>query len=271
MIKNNQCDRVFWVASYPRSGNTLTRLLLGHIYFNMDEGFGPLNQIMPYHSGENYKAAQKITTDFGDSIFLKTHADSCPSVDGFRNSGVYLYRHPLDVFLSSYNYCFITQESSAFKNGVCKTVDQIFADGDLGYYFDQFMDFGGIPAFQSFAGSWVENVRNWRSFAKENETDFIAVRYEDLTSDCASVFPKIAQVLGIKVTEETADEALKFINSRINHRIADEETREAAQGFFWKRETYYYQKYLTENQTNRFNEKYGDLMEELGYINKDSQ
>lgn len=269
MVGENQkspCDRVFWVASYPRSGNTLTRMLLGQVVFGLDGTFSTINEAMPYHPGEGYRTARPTDTRFGPSILLKTHAPVCPALPGTQNAGVYLYRHPLDVFLSSYNYCYLTKEEKAFKGGICKSVDEIVRDGELDYYFDEFLEFGGVPAFEAFAGSWIGNVTHWRTLSKEKPTQFMAVRYEDFISQYLTLFPKIIDTLGININQEETEKALSTINDTINKKISSEETRDMARGFFWKMEMYYYKKYISESNINKFEQKYGDIMNDIGYL-----
>lgn len=240
-------------------------MLLARTIFRLSHTFSSINQLMPYHRGEDYKSAAVVRTAFGPTILLKTHEPDRPSIPISEDAGVYIYRHPLDVFLSSINYCYITKDESAFIDGRCKSVDDIFRDGEIGYYFDRYLDFGGLPTFGPFAGSWVESLTNWLGHASACPSRFVAVRYEDLIHHCPAVLQRILTVLGIEPDPADIARALSEINAEVDQSVKVDIENGGGRGFFWKRGEYYFNQYLTSEQIGRFEERHRDMLELIGY------
>lgn len=129
-----------YLASYPRSGNTM---FLHAIHY----GFGlRCRTIYPVFEGiaPKWDGAEEID-------FLKTHelpSDKTPSI--------YLVRDPKDVFCS---YALWTQKSKIWTEETSRIADAFIE---------------GRPYGTSLAyGGWSEHVKQWRSSAT------IVLRYED--------------------------------------------------------------------------------------------
>ena len=63
-MKNNHPKKIFWLASYPKSGNTWIRAILSSIFFTPDGifNFKLLKNITAFDSGINYEFLKNFLT-----------------------------------------------------------------------------------------------------------------------------------------------------------------------------------------------------------------
>ena len=195
---------IFWVASYPKSGNTWLRALLSSYYYS-ENGF--FNQLLLNNIGQfpekkffekfDYdptlvtdttrfwiKAQEKINED-KKLKFLKTHNFLGKINDNnFTNKqnsigGVYIVRDPRNVITSLKNhYEFSTDEALDFMTSEKK------------YIFDQFKK-DDYSDFQ-FLSSWEKHYKSWK-----NQKNFPVkiIKYEDLSYKTFEIFKGIIEFI----------------------------------------------------------------------------
>ncbi len=204
-------NKITWIASYPRSGNTWMRALIS-AYAN--NGEVDINGIMQtsdknpeYFEGIIKKpihdwtmtdqalvkpaAMVRMLEDAGGNLMLKTH-DANIDVSGIAqmpydlsNAAIYIIRDPRDVALS-------------FKNHYgCKTnaeaVDRLIDDK----FMTRFPNNGlFVPQL-----SWKINVASWM---RELPYPVYALRYEDLLEKPFEIFSEIIQFLKMEYDAELA-------------------------------------------------------------------
>lgn len=221
--------RFFWVASYPRSGNTLVRIALSRILQDPERQYA-LNDDFPEYDHRRPFPTNGIAFPgrHGPVVFIKTHwcepVETAPSI-----GAIYLVRHPIDVFLSGMNYVVVEHEKfEAFrvffgKNGP-QPVEQLAGTGQLDRYLDRFVAERGLWPFRFHSGNWVRNVRRWTIAPKPTT---MIVRYEDLVQDLAGTIWQILERAGIDVAKERIDRGIQqaLAGTRPNG------------GFFWRGST----------------------------------
>lgn len=203
---------IIWLASYPKSGNTLVRSLLSSYYFSKDGSldFKLLKNITQFptnflfnHFGfkaknnkehlENYIKVQKllIKKKKNLSILLKTHS-SLFKINNIRFTNwdcsrgvIYIVRDPRNV-VSSYTHHY----SVSLKEATNQIIN--------GYKIGKATDKIGIQII----GSWSFNYNSWKSFQAQNR--YLLIKYENLIND----------------TEKTLLEILNFINKINNNHVA---------------------------------------------------
>jgi hypothetical protein len=218
--------RFFWVASYPRSGNTLVRIALNRILQGPERQVA-LDEDFPEYDHRNAFPTNGVAFSGrgGPVVFLKTHwcepPETVPSI-----GGIYLVRHPIDVFLSGMNYLFLEhQKYEVFRlffgeNGP-QPVEQLAQTGKLEHYLDRFVAEQGLWPFRLHSGTWVQNVLGW---AGAPQPTMMIVRYEDLVQDLAGTISQILERAGIAVAEERLDRG-------IDQALAGTQPNG---GFFWR-------------------------------------
>ena len=193
-----------WLASYPKSGNTLLRALLASYFFS-DSGnlkFNLLKNIRQFpslrlfeHLGidivkeeeviKNYLKAQEYVVKKKSLQFLKTH--SCLfnfkgyAFTNLKNSlgAIYIVRDPRNVVTSWANH-----ESISFEESFNARVDKSYKIGGINNFKREIV---------SYTGSWDFNYNSWKEFKSHNK--YLLIKYEDLVNDKEKTLIKILQFL----------------------------------------------------------------------------
>jgi len=199
---------IFWLASYPKSGNTWIRSILSAYLFsnNGNFNFKLLNNIKQFSSNQNilkndnglntqeiiYKnwipSQKKINQNSGTHI-LKTHNALCNIngynfTDKFNTIGViYIVRDPRNLIISLSNHYEISHED-AYKFIINKK--KIIFPKTLEKNNDQQKkDF-------NFLSDWSSHYISWKNI---NFCPIKIIKYEDLIKNDREVFISILQFL----------------------------------------------------------------------------
>ena len=213
---------IIWLASYPKSGNTLLRSMLTAYFYSKDGIFNfellkninqfP-NQTLFKNLGidenneleviKNYiKAQEWINKRSGRSInFIKTHS-SLNDINGFRFTNlqntlgvIYIVRDPRDVIRSYANHSSISKDEA--KN-------RILEIRTLGGKKD--------PKNKTIihTGSWSSNYNSWKEFKKINK--YLLIKFEDLILQPEKNFITI-----LKFLHKVANLELKIDKNKIKN------------------------------------------------------
>ncbi len=191
---------IIWLASYPKSGNTLVRSMLSAYNFSNTGEFNfellknikqfPNRNIFNYlgvdtsnkvEIAKNYISAQEeINKRDGNSIrFLKTHS-ALHSINSFpftnyKNSlgAIYIVRDPRKVVFSNANHYQVTLEES---------LKQLISGTVL-----------GEDIFLTHIGTWSSNYNSWKEFKKLDK--YLLIKYEDLILKPKEVFILILEFI----------------------------------------------------------------------------
>ena len=197
---------IFWIASYPKSGNTWLRSLISTYYFTKDGEYSEklLKKIdqfptRKYFLDFNYdpkivgdtckywiKAQEKLNVD-KKLKFFKTH-NAFGKVNNFdftnseNSTGcIYIVRDPRNVITSVMNH-YELDEDRAFN----------WMTNEKQYIYDvEKVNQVGYSDFQ-FISSWDLNYKSWK-VQKKVRTKFI--RYEDLSNQTFYVFKEIIEFI----------------------------------------------------------------------------
>jgi len=189
-----------WLASYPKSGNTLVRALLASYFFSKDGNFNfeIIKNIKQFPNAElfenigidlknekdvikNYIKAQESINQKNSVQFLKTHSylfniDNNPFTDLNNTLGaIYIVRDPRNVVLSRANHFYQNYEEAT---------EDLFRE--VGLKNDN------NPAVKTFVGSWSFNFQSWKRMPKNS---FLLIKYEDLILNKEIVIKKIFKFL----------------------------------------------------------------------------
>lgn len=178
-----------FIVSYPKSGNTWTRFLLGNlIYENEPITFANVEDRVPslyLYSSRKLKKLPRI---------LKSH--DC--FDPRYKTVIYIVRDPRDVLVSAYHYAHklkILPEGQPVEEFLPGLLDGTFRSGVRGLVDPRW-------------GSWHDNVASW--LAMRHNRKFLLLRYEDMLEDPERELVKIAEFLGIPSTPERLARAVKL-------------------------------------------------------------
>ena len=170
---------IVYLNSYPKSGNTWMRFLVGNLMFpKVELNFETIEEIVP--------DLHKI--DSGESVIkkdLQLYKSHLPFQKDHKNV-IYVVRNPLSVCVSLYFHA----KKYKWKSG--SKPFEIFVE--------RFLNGKVLKAF----GSWQDNVLSWCDNA-ENIDKFLLLRYEDLLENPKEELKKIATFLDLKRSEEDLD------------------------------------------------------------------
>ena len=207
-----------WLASYPKSGNTLTRSLLASYFFSQDGNFNfdVIKNIKQFPDAslfknfdidvknekeviKNYIKVQELINKKNDIQFFKTHSylfniDNNPFTNLDNSLGViYIVRDPRNVLISASHH---NQKSHE------KTIKNVIDGYVIGEY-----DGTTLPVY---SGNWSSNYKSWKSFKSVNK--YLLVKYEDLINDKEKTFQQILKfIYKLKNIDFTLDKK-KFQN-----------------------------------------------------------
>ena len=190
-----------WLASYPKSGNTLTRSLLASYFFSEDGyfNFNLIKNILQFPNIKlfkklgvdtknekevikNYIKAQESVNEKNTLQFCKTHSylfniENNPFTDLNNTLGaIYIVRDPRNVLLSAAHH---NQKSHK------KTMEDLINGHVIG------KNDGIAPIV--YPGTWSGNFNSWKSFKSVNK--YLLVKYEDLLEDKEKNFYEILKFI----------------------------------------------------------------------------
>lgn len=211
---------IIWLASYPKSGNTWTRLFLANYLMNATTPV-PINEAHRFAMGDSVikmynravgravdpqdlglalrlrdKVLHGIVANNADVNFVKTHnarvapqgVDLIP--DRYTRSAIYILRNPLDMVLSYSRHYGITHADAVQK--ICH------------------QDNGNLPTETTVAqylSSWDNHVKTWMAYAPWKR---LLIRYEDLLDDPETQFTRMLGHIGVPVDPERLERAIRF-------------------------------------------------------------
>lgn len=206
-------DDIFLV-SYPKSGNTWTRFLLGNLMNpNQSMTFANIEKKVPDIYAESKLRLKKIPRP----RVIKSHECFDPR---YRRV-IYIVRDPRDVALSAYHY---DRKGRNIPDGfpIEEYITTRFMKTDE--YFGTWGEHAGSwlvnaknifqisrlnDGYMGTMGSWGENVMSWLG-ARGHGREFHLVKYEDLLEDTGREMRRIAEFLRLeRVTAEQIASAVE--------------------------------------------------------------
>ena len=195
-----------WLASYPKSGNTLVRALLASYFFSKDGNFNfeIIKKIKQFPNSDlfekigidiknekevlkNYIKAQESINQKNSTQFLKTHSylfniENNPFTDLNNTLGViYIVRDPRNVVSSYAHHAAISIDEAAYQ-----ITNSIIWGGDLKS--NRVSDRTKV-----YLGSWSSNFHSWKSFKSIGK--YLLIKYEDLINNKKETFIKILEFI----------------------------------------------------------------------------
>ena len=260
------------LASYPRSGRKWIMEILyaatdvqnniiigsGSRWFReilcVATGF-PYNVAIGVHK-KNRHPSDATTIKINNKYykFFKSHGQLYNDINV--TTVIYPYRHPLACFVSALNYFYHRKRKKIFLNKKLKSVEQIYKDGEMSYYFDDYLENAGSNYFP-FIGSlsnYFNHTSYWQKIKHYNKIDIYTIKYEKMLENPVAEFLPFADKV-LNISEEKLFKAIK---------IAERKTKKDGK-IIWRKKLDSYMHFLTNKQISQFNKKYKTQLETLGY------
>lgn len=278
--------KIIWVASYPKSGNTWMRYLLGNYFFNKKKKFDPniISYLKKFYidnnlikSDKNRKEIKKTPLHIskywiqsqenleivnGNISFLKTH-NALVNINNneFTNNDlslaiIYIVRDPRDVSISY----------SKYRNlNLNETIDFMISKNLV------YVKSNNDPIEIEIIGSWAFNYNSWKNGIPQIPR--IIVKYEDLLNDCYNVFSEVIEFLSknmnIKPNYEQVQNSIelsKFENLQKYEKTYSFRENQGGDNFFRTGKHNNWQSELSNEQIKKIEDNFYNEMIELGYI-----
>lgn len=273
-------SNIFWLASYPKSGNTWIRAFLANLVANKVSAL-PLEELARYCDDEarpelfseiagrpstelnigelcalRSEVHARIAASKPGTVFVKTHNMS-GSLDGhplhhptLSAGGVYVVRNPLDVVVSMTHHFGLSTDEAIQRLG-CESVatlnDELFVS--------------------QYLNSWSRHVESWSCSANPR---ILVVRYEDLLEKPTKWFGKIARLVGLDRDLARVERAMQHASFKslasIERRDGFLEASSKTARFFRVGSANQWREVLSREQVRRIIEDHKGQMKRFAYL-----
>ena len=279
--------KIFWIASYPKSGNTWMRAIISSLFFtsNGKFTFNYLGYIQSFDLDKRFKFVKKINKkeykDLDkleilakywlesqknleiniDFQFLKTH-HSCIKFNNFSFTTsifslgiIYLIRDPRDIALSY---------SKHLGQNLDRTIELMINKKTITPYV-------GEKKYKLYLSSWDLHVNSWQHI----NVPTLVIRYEDLLTNTKNIIFELINFFesNFKIKFKNIDNKVnniiktthfdKFKNHEKKHGFA-EASRHS--NFFRKGKIGHWKNELTQNQRITIEKTFQQTMKQFGYM-----
>jgi hypothetical protein len=239
-------DDIF-LTSYPRSGNTWTRFLVGNLV-HTEEAVTFLNveRLVP----DMYKHGDYYMRHLPRPRILKSHEVFDPRYQKI----IYIVRDPRDVAISNYHW---EMKQRAVKDGV--PIEQFLPDWIDGKVWDRL-------------GNWGDHVTSWLS-TRGDRSGFVMLRYEDLIADPARELVKVAKLLGIEPSPDRLARAADLSSADRMRQLEQTQGKKWVQTRYTRQDKPFVRKaasggwksVLSSQSVAAIEAAWGDIMTSIGY------
>lgn len=273
---------IYWLSSYPKSGNTWVRTLLSN-YFSNTRGAVKVNQLMPawaYISEwfettlgvdrqdltprQIYRyrplAYEAVARNAAHPVFSKIHdafENNCDGVPVFppaATEGVlYMVRNPLDVAVSYAHHLNVSIDETIEHMG-----------DDNAYLAGAWTNYTQLP--QKLA-SWSEHVRSWLDAP---DMRIKVIRYEEMLANPTKVFKDIIKFCKLDIDKKKLEKSVRLSRFEVlkkqEKNIGFKEKQPTAASFFRQGKAGDWSSKLTVVQVEKIVSRHGDMMRRLDYL-----
>ena len=239
-------DDVF-LTSYPRSGNTWTRFLVGN-FLNPNEPVTFLNveRLVP----DMYKTADWVLRRRPRPRVLKSHE----AFDARYRRVIYIVRDPRDVAISNYHW------------------EMKLRSVPEGCPIEDFVPLWMSGNFWRRIGSWADHVNSWLA-TRQGHEGFVMMRYEDLQANTQQELVRLAKFMGVDPGPQRIARAIELSSASNMRKMEETQGKKWVATFHTRSDKPFVRKassggwrtVLPAKTVSYMEAEWGPLMKRLGY------
>lgn len=281
----NKTVKPIWLASYPKSGNTWTRLfftaLLQENELNINEmktdgiissrlvidstlGMNsaeiPERDLLKYKSSlfhkwaENHVNKEYLLVKVHDSCVVESHVLFPPAIT---RGLIYILRNPFDMVASTANHHNVSIDKAVKM--ICSNKHALASKptrltNQLGQHL----------------GTWSQHVESWTNVHRNN---MLLIKYEDMLHDGLATFTKVVDYVGLDYSQEQIAAAIEEVSfnkiQQQEQKSKFKETPSVAERFFRNGKSGGWRNEITEEHVNRIIDCNYEVLLKYGYIDKE--
>ena len=280
-------SKIVWIASYPKSGNTWIRYLLGNYFFNENKNFNVdiISNLKKFHIDDKLlnsnalkilkenpydvskywiKSQENLKVINGNVVFLKTH-NALVNIDNneFTNDDlslaiIHIVRDPRDVSISY----------SKYRNLSLDETIKFMISKNLAYVRKK-----NYPSEIEIIGSWGFHYNSWKNGIIKIPR--IIIKYEDLVDNSFKAFSRVIEFLSNLMNFEINDDKIRtsinlssFKNLKKYEELKLFKENQGSENFFRTGKYNNWIKELSYDQVKMIEDNLNAEMIDLGYLKK---
>ena len=240
-VRNND----IFLVSYPRSGNTWMRFVLGSLIHNVDVNFDNMERYFP----DIYRNTCSQLESLKNPRYLKSHEP----YDNRYHKVIYIVRDPRDVAISYYYWML---KFNKFEGEFDGFLDLFFGPNGISY------------------GRWDDHYRSWRENSDKVNRGVLFLRYEDLIDNAIDNIKTILGFININIDNDVIHTVVKsnsFSGMKNKENYASDQNplfkaTNKEIPFVRKGKIEQWKSELSDIHLERFRREFSPTMKQIGYI-----
>jgi hypothetical protein len=242
-IEFGERDDDIYIASYPKSGNTLTQMILYQLTTDGNIDFNHIYDVSPWTRNDAYK--NKKPRNLPSPRLIKTHDHYLDFDKATKGRFIYIYRDGMDVAVSLFH-----QKKNYGKPNLefDKFLPDIFMNGKLSWF--------------SFNHYWLQN---------KNKLPILYITYNDLTNHLDMAIRRIIKFCNLdeskidfaRVKERCSFEFMKTHEDKFGEQPIEKKPVMVYDQFIRKGKSGDGNNYFSEEQKEQYNNKYAKYIKEF--------
>jgi|SRR6056300_374121 hypothetical protein len=279
---------IIWLASYPKSGNTWIRSIIAALMYSNDGMFN-FDLLKNVKQFPQKKYFENFTCDFGNFNEIKKYWEDAQDLINLDNKIKFLKTHHINCKIGPHNFTskrntlatiYIVRDPRNLVNSISNHYSLTLTDSKKFLFSPKLI--GGNPknnesindSLKNLLGTWNEHYKFW----KNNNKDYLLIKYEDLIKDTRFELEKIIDFLkkytDVKTSEKKNENIIKTTNFKFLKNLEEKgyfnenayENIHKKKNFFNLGPENNWKNLLDKKMIDEIESKFCVEMKELGYL-----
>ena len=213
---------ISYIAAFPKSGITYLNYMLFHVLFDRPQDVGKIDSDYIF---DLHESLGRVPPAGHVPLYVKSHfpySSGHPLLQRASRS-VYLWRDPIDVMMSVWDYKHLLGEDGLLDASPAEE------DSKFQLFCKHWVTSGGMV--YPFAGSWFGNVSSWLD---QTDRPTLVVGYERLTAQPFEEIKRILRFLSVEASDERVKAAVQAGRPENMRKLEAEEIDKGVAGVLYR-------------------------------------